>query len=190
MGGGNRQEPAIGFLQGGLSPRGRGKLAGHRFTDTQTGSIPAWAGETTAWGAVGGAGAVYPRVGGGNPPVARRGGKLQGLSPRGRGKRHHSRHSAPAGRSIPAWAGETLPSARWPWAKRVYPRVGGGNLRGALPVTSRRGLSPRGRGKRRCRPLPGPLPRSIPAWAGETTTRYKPAQTGAVYPRVGGGNLH
>ena len=34
------------------------------------------------------------------------------------------------------------------------------------------------------------MPRSIPAWAGETCTSYWPQKRTGVYPRVGGGNMN
>ena len=70
----------------------------------------------------------------------------------------------------------------------VYPRVCGGNGKGATSGWAVTGLSPRGRGK------PGEAVDlrddvlSIPAWAGETPClRYWGCHAG-VYPRVGGGN--
>ena len=93
---------------------------------------------------------------------------MEGLSPRGRGKRAAGANRRVFLRSIPAWAGET--------AGQHY------------GLDSGEGLSPRGRGK----PLPGglesPQPGSIPAWAGETGGRGAIGATPWVYPRVGGGN--
>ena len=51
-----------------------------------------------------------------------------------------------------------------------------------------KGLSPRGRGKRRKAPDRLPTPGSIPAWAGETIAAAPPSRAARVYPRVGGGN--
>ena len=56
-------------------------------------------------------------------------------------------------------------------------------------VSSRGGLSPRGRGKRGLVVLYCVNPWSIPAWAGETGTLRAPVWVGKVYPRVGGGNF-
>ena len=73
-----------------------------------------------------------------------------------------------AARSIPAWAGETRCISASAGARKVYPRVGGGNASDVSGRYGKHGLSPRGRGK----PydiLPPPLRAgSIPAWAGET----------------------
>ena len=72
----------------------------------------------------------------------------------------------------------------------VYPRVGGGNPALSKPMMWRRGLSPRGRGKRTRRSSLNTPRRSIPAWAGETFRAGSSYAQGRVYPRVGGGNLH
>ena len=113
---------------------------------------------------------------------------LPGLSPRGRGKRHSEAELLKEGGSIPAWAGETEKIADGKAVRTVYPRVGGGN---AGVMSARRedeGLSPRGRGKL-IRPFPFVRAGgSIPAWAGETTTRKPLRFRPEVYPRVGGGN--
>ena len=93
---------------------------------------------------------------------------------------------------------------------RVYPRVGGETHREAECSVKDHGLSPRGRGNRKCRyerqdddgsipawaGKPGPrrrvrVPvgardRSIPVWAGKPL-RSRPSSTSkGVYPRVGG----
>ena len=73
-------------------------------------------------------------------------------------------------------------------ARAVYPRVGGGNALLQALTGGARGLSPRGRGKRRWRVKWNAFRRSIPAWAGETDPRYSGWRGLRVYPRVGGGN--
>ena len=74
---------------------------------------------------------VYPRVGGGNVFCVSAGICVGGLSPRGRGKPVSAFPREDKRRSIPAWAGETQMSARISFIIGVYPRVGGGNRRGA-----------------------------------------------------------
>ena len=188
VGGGNVRASDQNITDRGLSPRGRGKLSRPYWAGCNAGSIPAWAGETRRerrcrWQAE-----VYPRVGGGNPTWAallRRG---QGLSPRGRGKRQRARPRLHPSRSIPAWAGETIMSVSLAITKSVYPRVGGGNSMRQAPKPKIRGLSPRGRGKHDAHICPSFLPRSIPAWAGETLSAASRETRLAVYPRVGGGN--
>ena len=108
VGGGNETGCTLVHNDLGLSPRGRGKRDRADAVAEPDGSIPAWAGETiyrrfrSVWTR------VYPRVGGGNlgglPIIHPR----DGLSPRGRGKPHRHAGSHPIGRSIPAWAGETV----------------------------------------------------------------------------------
>ena len=151
-------------------------------------SIPAWAGETryrrvryaVSW--------VYPRVGGGNSNNRRLCRFVIGLSPRGRGKLSGVDTAGNTRRSIPAWAGETHYHIKPPSAKKVYPRVGGGNVGAGIIISDLLGLSPRGRGK----PLAGvqkdSAQRSIPAWAGETECQIRCRRYAEVYPRVGGGN--
>ena len=92
-------------------------------------SIPAWAGETFDAPPSENRPKVYPRVGGGNAVLYAPIVMLIGLSPRGRGKHiRWSRGNRSIG-SIPAWAGETRRRRRCLCPCRVYPRVGGGNLR-------------------------------------------------------------
>ena len=86
VGGGNGNQPAIATADGGLSPRGRGKLVLAFSPLPMPGSIPAWAGETCKGGSTTSHCKVYPRVGGGNGLPAIRRDVAQGLSPRGRGK--------------------------------------------------------------------------------------------------------
>ena len=188
VGGGNphTNRKSLGIL--GLSPRGRGKPNANRRIHCGLRSIPAWAGETLSSRTCRPAAGVYPRVGGGNPIKNPFAGPNAGLSPRGRGKLLGTVIRIPRRRSIPAWAGETPPIAPERAQCEVYPRVGGGNS----PFPSRspryKGLSPRGRGKPRTRQRKNWLPRSIPAWAGETVgVRGRPGAL-PVYPRVGGGN--
>ena len=173
----------------GLSPRGRGKRwAGAEYQQRQW-SIPAWAGETPRGTPLPNTYTVYPRVGGGNDNPDYIPGPRGGLSPRGRGKLPQQVVGQFGRGSIPAWAGETARRPSAPVALRVYPRVGGGNGLPASRAIAVDGLSPRGRGKlgRDC-PDCG-APRSIPAWAGETSGAGQSLVGTGVYPRVGGGNL-
>ncbi len=127
-------------------------------------------------------------MGGGNHPAGSNLGHGVGLSPRGRGKPSEDGYHRYGLRSIPAWAGETARRLARRWILRVYPRVGGGNLALVSSRLSRKGLSPRGRGKRFPRSLRPGYRGSIPAWAGETARGTSAGNSGSVYPRVGGGN--
>ena len=189
VGGGNTTDTLRYLAMAGLSPRGRGKLQEQVTAGIPQGSIPAWAGETTPPRLPGSSAGVYPRVGGGNgavhaPPTA-----VEGLSPRGRGKRSRPRPADGGGGSIPAWAGETPPPRRLRPTSLVYPRVGGGNPAFGWYQPPLGGLSPRGRGKRLASDNPGHPRGSIPAWAGETGGLSRCQTRATVYPRVGGGNL-
>ena len=189
VGGGNATLVQAVPVVWGLSPRGRGKRVSLFSQFTQHGSIPAWAGEThrPAWRRPGGW--VYPRVGGGNACAAASASARAGLSPRGRGKLVPVLLGPAVYRSIPAWAGETLSRRLWGPLPPVYPRVGGGNHVSEVGCVLPTGLSPRGRGKRCQGGYVGLCRRSIPAWAGETTSRKSAVCSQPVYPRVGGGNL-
>ena len=176
-------------LKAGLSPRGRGKRGKRLYQHLRRRSIPAWAGETGCEALSEGQARVYPRVGGGNrSPLSQRP-CGRGLSPRGRGKLCAGRLYEQTRRSIPAWAGETIDSARAPILRRVYPRVGGGNQICPNSQEIASGLSPRGRGKPRSDDMRFRFRRSIPAWAGETSPHYCGRLDRRVYPRVGGGNM-
>ena len=184
VGGGNGMSARSSRPFPGLSPRGRGKPAGTPRRCRMIRSIPAWAGETSGAGTGLPDPEVYPRVGGGNAGRGDNPHRAAGLSPRGRGKpgpqiaKHRRR------RSIPAWAGETGDRKALSIRQTVYPRVGGGNPPTATPRTARKGLSPRGRGKRPGQPLTGTPPRSIPAWAGETPRHRRiPAFRDGLSPR-------
>ena len=93
---------------------------------------------------------------------------VTGLSPRGRGKPGWGMTILDAQGSIPAWAGETPVFGVAAPVVVVYPRVGGGNYPLLTLREIKRGLSPRGRGKRVRGAAVALRRRSIPAWAGET----------------------
>ena len=168
MGGGNLSPPPSLRTTMGLSPRGRGKHSHITPPYRRCRSIPAWAGETPPRQPLTHLQPVYPRVGGGNGTAARWRQRHEGLSPRGRGKPNITDIHGNSRRSIPAWAGETFAACAAPWQSGVYPRVGGGNTFERFGRKWAKGLSPRGRGKRKRRVPSLTLARSIPAWAGET----------------------
>ncbi len=174
---------------GGLSPRVRGKQCGTIVIRSQTGSIPACAGETAATTYIAPNGTVYPRVCGGNLVGFIVIVNSFGLSPRVRGKPLRLTLRRPKKRSIPACAGETgmrIPDMR---RTRVYPRVCGGNIPCTLFSVMGPGLSPRVRGKRPSRLYALTPCRSIPACAGETLALALAFLLVGVYPRVCGGNI-
>ena len=173
----------------GLSPRGRGNPRTSQHPITDTGSIPAWAGEPGGEAPALSPLPVYPRVGGGTPYPRRARGSRGGLSPRGRGNPRPGSRSNRVPGSIPAWAGEPHGPPPVEPTPTVYPRVGGGTLRNTRAVNGRRGLSPRGRGNRTAVTVSSRSLRSIPAWAGEPLPPLGNTTCHQVYPRVGGGTL-
>ena len=127
-------------------------------------------------------------MGGGNQASPIYSPATRGLSPRGRGKLPAASSPVPAGRSIPAWAGETSGGVQPCSSRKVYPRVGGGNHWSKQSRSFAEGLSPRGRGKHLQPGKNDIVAGSIPAWAGETPSQLHLPRAKAVYPRVGGGN--
>ena len=110
VGGGTLSGPVTTPVSKGLSPRGRGNPSGMGLTIMTPRSIPAWAGEppsSTRWAP---SSPVYPRVGGGTGSSIEYRHVRGGLSPRGRGNLLLPVHGRRLGGSIPAWAGEPLPT--------------------------------------------------------------------------------
>ncbi len=152
------------------------------------GSIPAWAGETAGSSHQPTSRPVDPRVGGGDTSTKSGGRSNSGRSPRGRGRPTGRGSSSALVRSIPAWAGETLPLPV-PWgAGRVDPRVGGGDYASLQTSWWCGGRSPRGRGRLNEAFSANLTNRSIPAWAGETRQAHPGPRGAQVDPRVGGGD--
>ena len=117
-------------------------------------------------------------------------GVVRGLSPRVRGNHAGPLDEQRRERSIPACAGEPVTSGSGRRIARVYPRVCGGTmLTGRLDPHSK-GLSPRVRGNRPQAHPHSKWIRSIPACAGEPTTRSPTPCSEWVYPRVCGGTVH
>ena len=104
----------------GLSPRVRGNRVRRLPGLSETGSIPACAGEPERSGRRVRGRRVYPRVCGGTAGRLQSPVQCWGLSPRVRGNR------ASLAQSIPACAGEPVTSGESPSPLRVYPRVCGG----------------------------------------------------------------
>ena len=153
-------------------------------------SIPACAGEPPPSPSIPCPRRVYPRVCGGTFAVRWLGRAWPGLSPRVRGNHRGGPGGHPVRGSIPACAGEPPPSPSRACPGRVYPRVCGGTRDERRDGALGQGLSPRVRGNR-YRPAPGRACRgSIPACAGEPTTRSSGCRSRRVYPRVCGGTHH
>ena len=153
-----------------------------------TGSIPACAGEAQLGGGRGRRRRVYPRVCGGSKLVGGDAVLMPGLSPRVRGKLRLGVADQIWLRSIPACAGEAAGCRGVPGGPEVYPRVCGGSWCSSGWIWTRKGLSPRVRGKRGLQAIVKPPSRSIPACAGEADGRWAFRSGSRVYPRVCGGS--
>ena len=173
----------------GLSPRVRGNRARRGEGTASHRSIPACAGEPIRRSALVFQQRVYPRVCGGT------GLKWQvpewaiGLSPRVRGNPPGRPSAKTATGSIPACAGEPVPTLSPPPTPTVYPRVCGGTPRFSTRASNESGLSPRVRGNRRVGSGLRVGRRSIPACAGEPCLHRQYGRGCAVYPRVCGGTF-
>ena len=185
--GGTRGANLRGADLSGLSPRVRGNRLSSRSGGLATRSIPACAGEPAVCGVRLLSVTVYPRVCGGTWHGFKTAYGCHGLSPRVRGNhRPQPPHTASSG-SIPACAGEPWVCRRqWP-PRGVYPRVCGGTEVGSPLLVPYSGLSPRVRGNQHALNSPRAMTRSIPACAGEPSTRMTRGVGSRVYPRVCGG---
>ncbi len=151
----------------GLSPRVRGNPKRVRHVSTDGRSIPACAGEPTAFHPPPGNGKVYPRVCGGTIRAVIMEEFNDGLSPRVRGNLKTKYEELDWKRSIPACAGEPAVQPVAGLVVEVYPRVCGGTV-AAVPYESLEGgLSPRVRGNLRHWKSRKNWTGSIPACAGE-----------------------
>ena len=130
---------------------------------------------------------VYPRVCGGTRGRLGRLLRNEGLSPRVRGNQPGSRAAPALCGSIPACAGEPLPSPSWSSTVTVYPRVCGGTTSLWVTPASTAGLSPRVRGNHGRKRSVNRQMRSIPACAGEPGMARLSPPALSVYPRVCGG---
>ncbi len=174
----------------GPSPRLRGKLVPTDPATVIHGSIPAPAGETFWSKAAVWPSRVHPRACGGNFFIQETPDRPGGPSPRLRGKPFSSSQKNSSPGSIPAPAGETLPSTSSRARSKVHPRACGGNDTDEAGPADARGPSPRLRGKRVDRERGEHNQGSIPAPAGETALRsFWPTRSG-VHPRACGGNGH
>ena len=185
-GGTHCSNPRFGITQG-LSPRVRGNPAHACACAWQPGSIPACAGEPAVAPTAAMLCRVYPRVCGGTVVNRMWVYRLLGLSPRVRG--NPGAYPAPpfARGSIPACAGEPLPTALSASSGWVYPRVCGGTCSSTLLSVSRQGLSPRVRGNLADSTHALNAQGSIPACAGEPAAQNAIWGYSLVYPRVCGG---
>ena len=171
----------------GLSPRVRGNLFSDRRGLTRVWSIPACAGEPSAYWDVSGGRGVYPRVCGGTGVIADGALIIAGLSPRVRGNQALFALLVSYAGSIPACAGEPCRPGDSAGSGWVYPRVCGGTPSNIWLGDPGEGLSPRVRGNPTESELAAAYAGSIPACAGEPAAAGRRGQASEVYPRVCGG---
>ena len=185
--GGTLRLSGIAATGAGLSPRVRGNHWLVCSGGWNVGSIPACAGEPRPAPGCRTTSEVYPRVCGGTMPATPHYTTSRGLSPRVRGNLTVEGSCSIWVGSIPACAGEPIPtSATWR-TTGVYPRVCGGTPPTIVPPPYTTGLSPRVRGNLRRAVAGQPQPRSIPACAGEPDVSIPVRRFPRVYPRVCGG---
>jgi len=114
---------------------------------------------------------------------------VQGLSPLARGNRRPISALNRSMGSIPACAGEPMPTPSRCGASRVYPRLRGGTCTAFHPLDLDYGLSPLARGNH-SKSLEGAVRGgSIPACAGEPHPSAPSGRVAGVYPRLRGGTV-
>ena len=172
---------------GGLSPRLRGNRVNRMLETDNVGSIPALAGEPPPVRTRGTRIGVYPRACGGTTLSIVSRHSNGGLSPRLRGNHHFVHGGDSSRRSIPALAGEPLPTLPHAPGVEVYPRACGGTPARALAPLTVPGLSPRLRGNLVEVLVVSHYRGSIPALAGEPSPISPSATPPPVYPRACGG---
>ena len=173
----------------GLSPPTRGIRMCHPCWDIAYGSIPAYAGYPVPPADFARLSAVYPRLRGVSCNHSHLAVIICGLSPHTRGIPDARNSRAPAGGSIPAYAGDPLCLASCLSHSPVYPRIRGGSMLTTLSSAFTFGLSPHTRGIRNARSKQNSHDRPIPAYAGDpTATILRPFSTWA-YPRPRGGSV-
>ena len=173
--------------RGGLSPPTRGNQEAEDKGAKLLRSIPAHAGEPYRLFAFHAGGEVYPRPRGGTSSGRNFDPFRKGLSPPTRGNPRRLDDVALPDRSIPAHAGEPRAVSPDGRAHAVYPRPRGGTTGSRSGESRAMGLSPPTRGNpayghRRRRHV-----RSIPAHAGEPSSRSSRKAASRVYPRPRGG---
>ena len=151
------------------------------------GSIPAGAGEPIIGSWSGNSLWVYPRGCGGTLACDMNRATPVGLSPRVRGNPTVMSDHRINGGSIPAGAGEPLPTCTRTTTAKVYPRGCGGTTSSLASRASLSGLSPRVRGNPMKAISSSDRGWSIPAGAGEPDMAPARTRGHKVYPRGCGG---
>ena len=170
----------------GSSPRMRGTPACSRRTLSTTGIIPAYAGNTHDPFGLFAQHRDHPRVCGEHYFIITADGFQVGSSPRMRGTQKGISNVQCSTGIIPAYAGNTLASAREDGQLRDHPRVCGEHCDGSSTQIGLRGSSPRMRGTRQTGLLVCRSRGIIPAYAGNTPRRRNTSGSTRDHPRVCG----
>ncbi len=167
--GGGRPRGGASSSRKGRSPRTRGRPPHQPHRTADLGSIPAYAGEAGHGLRTFAHRRVDPRVRGGGPMKSYTHQKIEGRSPRTRGRRHAFSSLCFHSRSIPAYAGEAGDHEPPRLNLKVDPRVRGGGKTSYSIVPTMAGRSPRTRGRQDDGIDRGLAGGSIPAYAGEAS---------------------
>ena len=172
----------------GTSPRTRGKRRGWGTQIHRHRNIPAHAGKTFFHTVRDEHIGEHPRARGENDDVGRMNARLEGTSPRTRGKHGAQSVIKLKERNIPAHAGKTPPFGRNPGQKPEHPRARGENEWGGSRFFVPFGTSPRTRGKLEYAHGLVTHSRNIPAHAGKTSSMTWMNCSAPEHPRARGEN--
>ncbi len=173
----------------GPSPLTRGNLATAQPVARCEGSIPAHAGQPGTPATSAGALRVHPRSRGATTDSVVGPKKRPGPSPLTRGNREAAQRRLRGPGSIPAHAGQPVGASNGAWTSRVHPRSRGATRRPHKRHFSFTGPSPLTRGNRDAGRAPVHRRGSIPAHAGQPTTRACARWPCRVHPRSRGATL-
>ena len=164
----------------------RGTLLAHGVECAITGIIPAYAGNTFIPRSINIFSQDHPRICGEHIAKNLTTGEVKGSSPHMRGTRIRPPEYARTLGIIPAYAGNTWTPSISPALPWDHPRICGEHSRGLRRMTVARGSSPHMRGT----PDSALLSRSsrgiIPAYAGNTSSSFRPYEYEKDHPRICG----
>ena len=150
-------------------PRGvRDRPGARRDSGARAGLIPAGAGQTRTPPPTSPPTGAHPRGCGADSSALARASSASGSSPRVRGRLAVRDEPILAYRLIPAGAGQTVILSGRVRGRRAHPRGCGADYSVKVPIYLVPGSSPRVRGRLDQPVAPGPIPRLIPAGAGQT----------------------
>ena len=173
-------------LQGGSSPRARGRRVHPTHPHHPTRFIPACAGKANSRRSDIYVGAVHPRVRGEGRRLIRASTASSGSSPRARGRLIAGQRVRATRRFIPACAGKASMKSLFTVVEAVHPRVRGEGRRAVCRRWPADGSSPRARGRLLDGFANNGQARFIPACAGKAPGRTWRRWRSPVHPRVRG----